>query len=82
MAARYSHRRFRALVAELLEPRRLLAAVTVTGTGDTIAVDGVVTLREAIQSANTNADANADVTAQRSGTYLGSGDPSETPTWC
>ena len=29
--------------------------ITVTGTGDTIAVDGVVTLREAITAANTNA---------------------------
>ena len=28
------------------------ATITVTGTGDTIAVDGVVTLREAITSAN------------------------------
>src|SRR6185369_14913372 len=28
--------------------------ITVTGTGDTIAVDGVVTLREAITAANTN----------------------------
>src|SRR6266576_4114605 len=31
--------------------------ITVTGTGDTIAVDGVVTLREAITAANTNATA-------------------------
>ena len=29
--------------------------ITVTGTGDTIAVDGLVTLREAITAANTNA---------------------------
>src|SRR5258705_10650788 len=29
--------------------------ITVTGTGDTIAVDGIVTLREAITAANTNA---------------------------
>ena len=40
-----------------LEVRRLFAAITVTGTGDTIATDGVVTLREAITAANTNAPA-------------------------
>ena len=39
------------------------ATVTVTGTGDTIAVDGLVTLREAITSANNNANVNADVVA-------------------
>src|SRR5438874_2857447 len=43
------------------------ATITVTGTGDTIAVDGVVTLREAITSADNNANVNADVVA--SGTY-------------
>ena len=37
------------------------AIITVTGTGDTIAVDGLVTLREAITSANNNANVNADV---------------------
>src|SRR5689334_12086118 len=46
---------------ESLEARRLLAAIVVTGTGDDIAVDGVVTLREAITSANNNANVNADV---------------------
>jgi hypothetical protein len=39
------------------------ATVTVTGTGDTIAVDGSVTLREAITSINAGANANADVVA-------------------
>ena len=43
------------------------ATLTVTGAGDTIAVDGVVTLREAITSANNNANVNADVVAV--GTY-------------
>ena len=43
------------------------ATVTVTGTGDTIAVDGVVTLREAITSINNGANLNADVVAV--GTY-------------
>src|SRR5579862_3961970 len=42
-------------LAELLECRRMLTIITVTGTGDTIANDGVVTLREAITAANTNA---------------------------
>jgi len=37
------------------------ATITVTGTGDTIAVDGIVTLREAITSINAGASANADV---------------------
>jgi trimeric autotransporter adhesin len=37
------------------------ATVTVTGTGDTIAVDGLVTFREAIASINAGANTNADV---------------------
>ncbi len=53
--------RRRRLFLEQLEDRRLLATVTVTGTGDTIAVDGLVTLREAITSANSNANVNSDV---------------------
>jgi uncharacterized repeat protein (TIGR01451 family) len=40
---------------EVLDARVLLATIVVTGTGDTIANDGVVTLREAITAANTNA---------------------------
>lgn len=47
------------------------ATVTVTGIGDTVAVDGAVTLREAITSINSGANVNADVVA--TGTY-GSGD--------
>ena len=39
------------------------ATVTVTGTGDTIAVDGAVTLREAITSIDNGANVNADVVA-------------------
>src|SRR5512141_2263999 len=39
------------------------ATVTVTGTGDTVAVDGSVTLREAITSINNGANVNADVVA-------------------
>jgi len=45
----------RRLRVETLEDRRMLAVITVTGTGDTIANDGLVTLREAITAANTNA---------------------------
>lgn len=37
------------------------ATITVTGTGDTIAVDGIVTLREAIASINGGSNVNADV---------------------
>lgn len=37
------------------------ATLTVTGTGDTIAVDGLVTLREAITSINGAASVNADI---------------------
>src|SRR5438270_107210 len=52
---------------ECLEPRALLATIAVTGTSDAVAVDGVVTLREAILSANSNANINGDVVA--AGTY-------------
>jgi len=41
----------------------LAATITVTGTGDTIAVDTFVTLREAIASINGGANINADVVA-------------------
>src|ERR1043165_5833701 len=47
------------------------ATVTVTGSGDTIALDGSATLREAIASVNAAANVNADVAPV--GTY-GSGD--------
>src|SRR5437870_13677005 len=45
------------------------AVITVTGTGDTIAIDGLATLREAITSINNQADVNADVTLSRVGNY-------------
>src|SRR5436305_12255561 len=55
---------------EPLETRRLLATVTVTGTGDTIATDGAVTLREAIAAINAGNDlGNADITSQNPGTF-------------
>jgi len=44
----------------------VLATITVTGTGDTIANDGVITLREAITAANTNA-ASGDAPAGDAG---------------
>ena len=54
------HRRIRSRrnpnlsTAESVEERCLLSAITVTSDADTIADDGEVTLREAIQAANTN----------------------------
>ena len=69
----------RPLVAALILCSTALAAhgatITVTKTGTAIqrdgapAVDGQVTLREAIQSINNGADLNGDVTANRTGTY-------------
>jgi hypothetical protein len=55
--------------AERLEARSLLAVITVTGTGDTIALDTFATLREAITSINNQADINNDVTVNRVGLY-------------
>src|SRR6476620_6411024 len=63
LVRRHMGRSKRQLFLERLEDRSLLATITVTGTGDTIAVDGAVTLREAIASANSNANVNADVVA-------------------
>src|SRR5205823_9851372 len=54
---------------EQLEDRLAPAVITVTGTGDTIAIDGLATLREAITSINNQADVNADVTLNRVGNY-------------
>ena len=56
-------------VGFLTAANAVAATITVTGTGDTIAVDGVVTLREAITSANNNASINSDVSAQSPGAY-------------
>ncbi len=52
---------------ERLEERLVLSAIVVTGTGDAIAADGFVTLREAITSINNGANIDADVTSV--GTY-------------
>src|SRR5262245_65837603 len=59
----------RRLQFESLEKRSLLATIVVTGTGDTIAVDALATLREAITSINNQADINADITVNRVGLY-------------
>jgi hypothetical protein len=52
---------------ELLESRLAPAIITVTSTNDNSAVDGTVSLREAIQSINAGFNINADVVA--SGSY-------------
>ena len=54
---------FIACIGVVLTQSASAAVVVVTGTGDTIAVDGVVTLREAIASVNAGASVNADVVA-------------------
>jgi parallel beta-helix repeat protein len=51
------------LLALTATPTLQAATITVTSAGDTDAVDGFVTLREAIYSANGNANWNADVVA-------------------
>lgn len=69
-----SHKRFGiryvalALLCMVLVPAPA-AVITVTSTGDTIAVDGLITLREAITSINNQADINADATVNRVGGY-------------
>jgi hypothetical protein len=62
---------------ELLEDRLAPAVIIVTGNGDTIAIDGLATLREAITSINNQADVNGDVTLNRVGGYAST--PGGTP---
>ncbi len=50
-------------LAEPLEGRVLLSAYVVNSLADTIASDGVVTLREALEASNTNTAVTADVSA-------------------
>jgi hypothetical protein len=57
------------LAFDSLEDRTVPAIITVTTTADTIATDGLATLREAITSINNQADVNADVTLNRVGSY-------------
>ena len=47
------------MAAEVLEDRTLLSALTVNTTDDTVASDGLLTLREAILLVNNGGDANA-----------------------
>ncbi|HEV3448748.1 MAG TPA: hypothetical protein VG099_29190, partial [Gemmataceae bacterium] len=54
---------------ERLEDRLAPAVITVISTGDTNAIDGLATLREAITSINNQADVNGDVTLNRVGNY-------------
>src|SRR5437763_649814 len=77
--ARTSNRRFairrpRWLTLTPLEDRSVPAAITVTGTGDAVAVDGTVTLREAILSVNAGKNVNADVVADKSQYGYGTND--------
>ena len=60
-------------MVDSLECRRMFAVVTVTGTGDAITDDGVVTLREAITAINNGTDAG-DVVADVSAGGYGTGD--------
>ncbi|HZY87605.1 MAG TPA: Ig-like domain repeat protein, partial [Gemmataceae bacterium] len=62
---------------EWLEDRITPAVITVSSTGDTIAIDGLATLREAITSINNQADVNGDVTLNRVGGYASA--PGGTP---
>jgi streptogramin lyase len=62
---------------EQLEDRLAPAVITVTSNGDTIAIDGLATLREAITSINNQADINGDVTLNRVGGYAST--PGGTP---
>lgn len=57
--------RTRRVFFEPLEDRRLLATITVTSLADNMIVDGQVTLREAIEAANTNTSVDGSV----AGTY-------------
>ena len=52
--------RHQKLILEWLEDRCVPATITVTGTGDTVASDGVVTLREAILTINDGVVINND----------------------
>lgn len=53
--------------AEVLESRRLLTNFLVTTADDTVAADGFVSLREAIQAANTNTAVNEAVAGEATG---------------
>src|SRR5947207_2596034 len=50
--------------AECLEQRILLSTITVTSLSDNVTADGQVTLREAIQAANTDASVDGSVAGE------------------
>ncbi|SMP69664.1 Dockerin type I repeat-containing protein [Neorhodopirellula lusitana] len=58
------------LIGERLEDRRVLASYIVNTAADVVAEDGMVSLREAILSANNNAAENADTVAGDSGATI------------
>ena len=62
-------RSYSLLNVETLEDRVTPAILTVTSLADSEVGDGQLTLREAIDAAEQDADINADVTAHRSGDY-------------
>lgn len=59
-----SPQRHRRLFLEPLESRSLLATIIVTSLADEVASDGQVTLREALQAANTNASVDGSAAGQ------------------
>jgi hypothetical protein len=56
-------RKRRSLIGQALESRRVLANYIVNTASDVVQADGMLSLREAIQAANTNAAVNADTVA-------------------
>ncbi|TWT49574.1 Calx-beta domain protein [Rubripirellula amarantea] len=59
--------KFRSLLGERLEDRRVLASYVVDTAEDVVADDGMISLREALQASNTNAVVNADTIAGEAG---------------
>jgi len=60
----------RSLRLEPLEDRRMLAVITVNSMADDLVVDGMVTLREAIQAANTDTSVDGSVAGSGTDTIL------------
>ena len=58
---RLAARQKKALDFQTLEDRRMLAVITVSSLADNMDVDGMVTLREAIQAANTDSSVDGSV---------------------
>lgn len=68
-AKRFKPKRRTPLRLFQLEHRRTPATITVTDSADGLLTDTKVTLREALQSINNGVDFNADVSANRVGSY-------------